>query len=178
MDTLNYYLTDHWGGSPQGTDIVLYEITWNNYGFHGMFEFQIRNQVKYEIKGTHMLDICRIDGTMKKRHELRSIYSPSDKCFTQLSNGIYISFPSKSLCLTLLLNYTAEQRKEIAKKLCFNYGEGIDFEMFKKTEQYKVSILRNFSEEKFLSGLKECKKMMQSELDLTILLDRDDISIK
>lgn len=178
MNQLNYYFTNHWGGSPLNSDVVLYEATWNNYGYHGIFEFQIRKKIRYSISKTLFLYICRVDGTMKKRHELREIYSHSDKCFTKLnSSSFYISFPSKDLCLGLLLNFSLEQRKAIAQNLCFNFGEGSDFEKFKTTEQYRVSILRYRNEKDFLNSLYECKKILFCELALSELLDCNDIKI-
>lgn len=176
MEQLNYYFPDHWGRTAQNADVVLYEIPWNNYGYRGFFEFQFfRKKTKYNIKKTLSLSICRIDGTMKKRHELREIYSPSDKCFTRLSDQVYISFPSTDLCLGLLLNFTLEQRKEIAINLCFNFGKGPEFEKFKDTEQYSVSILRACSEDDFLGRLKECEKILFCDLEINELLDREDI---
>lgn len=177
MESLKYYFPDHFGCSPGIADISLYETTWNNYGYHGSFEFNIRSKIKYRINKILLLPICRIDGNMKERHELRYVYSPSNKCFSKLSEGVYISFPSKDLCLTLLLNYTKEQRINISKSLCFNFGEGPDFNRFKSTEQYKKSILRYCNEELFLNNLKECKQILFCDLDLNYLLDRDDISI-
>lgn len=175
---INYYFTDHWGGSPLSADIVLYEVTWNNYGYHGFFEFQFRKRNRYDFCKTLCLTICRIDGTMKKRHDLRKVYSPLGKCFAKLNgSSCYISFPSQDLCLSLLLNFSLEQRKEIAKNLCFNFGEGSDFDKFKSTEQYHVSILRNCNEEDFLNRLKACKQILFCELGISDLLNRDDINI-
>lgn len=177
MDQLNYYFSDHWGGSALNTDFLLYEITWNNYGYHGMFELQCRKKLRYNFNKTLHLSICRIDGTMKKRHELKTIYSSSDKCFTKLNDCVYLSFPSKDLCLLLLLNFTKEQRIEIANSLCFNFGEGYEFDQFKSTKQYKVSILRNTTEEKFLSILQECKQIIFCDFDVNLLINRNDITI-
>lgn len=178
MESINIFLPNHWGRINPESDISLYECTWNNYGYHGLFEFKLHHKINYNIKPTQHLHICRIDGTMKKRHELRSIYSCDDKCFSHLSSSIYISFPTKALCLNLLLNCSLELRKEICKRLCFNFGEGSAFDSFKCTDQYTNSILRFRSEEKFLDDMRECKKLIFFDLDLNSLLDSCELKIQ
>ncbi|MDE6019744.1 MAG: hypothetical protein K2H01_01925 [Ruminococcus sp.] len=179
MDSINFYLPDHWGSINADADISLYENTWNNYGYQGIFEFNLRKKIKYAIRASQNLYICRIDGTMKKRHELRSIYSRDDKCFSRLPNNIYISFPNKALCLSLLLNCPLEFRKEISERLCFNFGEGTAFTEFKcASHQYDLSILRYRSEEDFLEEMKECRKLIFFEQDLNSLLETYEVKIQ
>lgn len=165
MDKLRYYFPDRTGKAPRTADIVLYETPWNDFGFHGTFRCQFQKPIRYYVSEYKWLHICRIDGTMKKWHTLRDIYSFSDECFTELNGMDYISFPSRDLSRTLRLNFTKEERIQIAKSLCFNFGDDESFEKFRKTEQYKVSILRNKSEEDFLTGLKECKNILFNEMD-------------
>lgn len=177
MGKLKYYFTDHWGKAPLDAEIVLYEIIWNNYGFHGIFEFKFKKKVKFQLSTIQTVSICRIDGKMKKRHELRDLYSQNEECCSGLNDRRYISFPSKDLCLCLLLNFSPVERQQIARSLCFNFGEGHDFEEFKTTEQYRVSILRNSNEVSILESLKECKRILFCDVELNNLLDRDDIII-
>ena len=170
MEEFNFYFTDHWGGFLPGTDVKLYESTWNDWGHHGIFEFVFQNEGK--LKLSHTPESCnfvfrlgRLDGDRMKRLELNSLYG--DRLIHELPNYSYISFPSKDLCVALLLNFSLEVRKKIAESLSFNFGEGINFTRFKYTDMYKKAILRNITESEFLNDLNERKKIYYSELPIS-----------
>lgn len=180
MEELKICFSDHFGGAFDDSNIVMYESTWNDFGYHGMFEFHLRTDGKYHnhnivLKETNWLNIVRIDGTMKKRHVLCNRYNSNISC---LPSHEFISFPSKELCLTLLLNYPLKVREIIAKALCFNFGEDNKFRIFAKTNQYRVSILRCRTEEEFLKDIKVCKEILFCELPLNELLADKDFEIK
>ena len=105
-----------------------------------------------------------------KRLELNSIYG--DKLIHKLSSDTYISFPSKDLCIALLLNFPLDVRKEIAESMGFNFGEGVNFTRFKSTDMYKKAILRDLTESEFLKDLQERKKIYYSDLPISEWLSK------
>lgn len=170
MDKINYFFSDHWGGTLEDTDVKLYECTWNDWGHYGIFEFvSLRNKrlhFLYDVDShAYGLRIGRIDGRRMELNELNKIYGKTN--INSLSDNIYITFPSKALCIAMLLNMDLESRCKVAKDLCFNFAEGTSFLQFKYSDMYKKAILRNVSEEVFIEDMKECKKILFCELPVS-----------
>lgn len=160
MEQLKIFFNGHLGGSFEHANIVLYEVPWNDFGYHGFFEFHLGEDGTYVNPGTFYLHICKLNGSMKKRHELCNRYNHD---ISRLPSTEFIAFPSKELCQMFSQNYPIHVRKMIADGLCFNFGEGSHFKLFKVKEQYRLSILRNKSEEEFLAEVKQCKEILLTE---------------
>lgn len=170
MDSINYYFSDHWGGFLEDTDVKLYEVTWNDWGYHGIFEFvTLRNKklhFGYDVyPQAYSLRIGRVDGNRMELNELSKVFG--NKNVNTLPENTYITFPSKNLCIAMLLNLPLETRKKVASDLCFNFGEGISFLQFKSSNMYKKAILRNLSEEDFRENMKERKKILFCDLPIS-----------
>lgn len=178
MDNINYYFSDHWGGFLEDTDIKLYEVTWNDWGYHGFFEFvALRNKKLHfehnDSPQSYGMRIGRIDGHKMELNELHKVFG--NKNVNNLPKDTYITFPSKKLCIAMLLNLPLETRKKVAKDLCFNFGEGINFLRFKSSKMYKKAILRNLSEEDFLEDMKERKKILFCDLPISEWLSTKEL---
>ena len=110
MEEFNFYFTDHWGGFLPGTDVKLYESTWNDWGHHGIFEFVFQNEGK--LKLSHTPESCnfvfrlgRLDGDRMKRLELNSLYG--DRLIHELPNDSYISFGTTFSATVITLKCSA-----------------------------------------------------------------------
>lgn len=166
MNDIKYQFTDHWGGTFPDCDIKLYEAAWNDYGFNGNFEVQFMDKlgIKYDLKDK-WLRISRVDGTKMKRLSMHEIYCKDNTCI-KINKYEYISFPSKNLCIALLLNFNLEERKKISEDLCFNFASGPEFERFKLSNMYKDAILRFKDEEIFIEEMKERELILFSALPI------------
>lgn len=167
MRKLKYYFTPTlYDGIPEDANVRLAELHWNDYGYFGYFNFDFLN---FELKVQRTGGSVRIGRISKHSAPLRfgELSNKYQNTIDSIYSG-YITFPDQDLCINLLLNFSLEEREQIAKDLNFNFADRTnnDFSMFRANPMYGSAILRNQTEEEFIECMQNNKKIFYCELPI------------
>ena len=118
------------GSLERKADFSFYEVKWNTYGKWGHFEFQCNLPAPFhysrelELPGVKRVFI--VDFTLRDSFDnwdlpRLTLYKQfKDKILTDMPEGIFL-IPENFLLIRLRLQFTREQRKEIAQSLHFRF---------------------------------------------------------
>lgn len=158
MGKFKYYFTTEYGGNfPREANVRLGEVNWNTLGHYGNFRVEFRDLFNRRDSRSFRNDlrvrIGRIDGQTLKYRDLSQVYNePCEKISRE-----FLTFPNLELCIALFLNFSYEDRKQIAENLNFNFAEGDDFATFQNSELYKKVLLRSCTEAEFIMSMQYLK---------------------
>lgn len=129
---------------------ILEDSNWNDYGYYthyGLY-LPIKNSARLALAGLFIL---------KYKLDIDEIhwFSEEHRNFTTFISNIESAY-------NLLLFLSPIERKELISKLNIQF----DNRLVKNERAYKISILRDKSEESFLSEQKEIEKIVTCPLDI------------